>query len=97
MLKKASQQNASAPTGAQRAVIINMSSVLGSIGQNNQGGFYPYRASKVSRLPRQLPRSQMTCRSRPLLRHSDDWRRSKQPHPAVANLFVILRYLAISW
>lgn len=45
-LKKASQQNASAPAGSQRAVIINMSSVLGSIAQNNQGGFYPYRASK---------------------------------------------------
>lgn len=33
--------------GSQRAIIINMSSVLGSIAQNDQGGFYPYRCSKV--------------------------------------------------
>ncbi|KAE8739404.1 hypothetical protein FOCC_FOCC015092 [Frankliniella occidentalis] len=45
-LKKASKGNESAPKGSQRAVIVNMSSVLGSIAQNNQGGFYPYRASK---------------------------------------------------
>lgn len=46
-LKKASKNNESAPKGSQRAVVVNMSSVLGSITQNNQGGFYPYRASKV--------------------------------------------------
>ncbi|KAJ1531073.1 hypothetical protein ONE63_005900 [Megalurothrips usitatus] len=45
-LKTASKSNESAPKGSRRAVIVNMSSVLGSIAQNNQGGFYPYRASK---------------------------------------------------
>lgn len=45
-LKKASKNNESSPKGSSRAVIVNMSSVLGSIAQNNQGGFYPYRASK---------------------------------------------------
>lgn len=30
-----------------RAAIINMTSILGSITQNDQGGFYSYRCSKV--------------------------------------------------
>lgn len=30
-----------------RAAIINMTSILGSIAQNDQGGFYSYRCSKV--------------------------------------------------
>lgn len=31
-----------------RSAVINMSSVLGSIADNSQGGFYPYRCSKVT-------------------------------------------------
>lgn len=47
LLKLASEKNNDKPMGAQRAVVINMSSVLGSIAINDQGGFYPYRCSKV--------------------------------------------------
>ncbi|KOB52140.1 Sniffer [Operophtera brumata] len=47
-LKQASDANSDKPMGAQRAAIINMSSVLGSIAQNDQGGFYPYRCSKAA-------------------------------------------------
>lgn len=42
----ASEKNISS-TGVNKAVIVNISSVLGSISQNDQGGFYPYRTSKV--------------------------------------------------
>lgn len=34
--------------GVTRAVIINMSSILGSISENTQGGLYAYRMSKVA-------------------------------------------------
>lgn len=34
--------------GVQRAAIINMSSILGSISENVQGGLYAYRSSKVA-------------------------------------------------
>lgn len=34
----------------KRAAVINMSSILGSVEKNDQGGFYPYRCSKVSTL-----------------------------------------------
>lgn len=33
--------------GVGRAAVINMSSILGSIGSNAEGGMYSYRASKV--------------------------------------------------
>ncbi|XP_075221179.1 SDR family oxidoreductase sniffer [Lycorma delicatula] len=46
LLKEASTLNSSAPLGVQRAAVINLSSVLGSIADNQQGGFYPYRCSK---------------------------------------------------
>ena len=32
----------------KRSAIINMSSTLGSIAENSNGGLYPYRSSKVS-------------------------------------------------
>ncbi|EDW26028.1 GL14172 [Drosophila persimilis] len=46
LLKKASEANGSEPMGVSRAAIINMSSVLGSIGSNTDGGIYGYRTSK---------------------------------------------------
>lgn len=48
LLKKASKSNATQPMGVQRAVIVNMSSILGSISENVQGGLYAYRSSKVA-------------------------------------------------
>lgn len=48
LLKKASDFNNSQPLGVQRATIVNMSSVLGSIQENVQGGLYAYRMSKVA-------------------------------------------------
>lgn len=48
VLKKAADSNSDKPMGAQRAAVINMSSILGSIAQNEQGGFYPYRCSKAA-------------------------------------------------
>lgn len=48
LLKTASEKNKSS-TGVDKAVIVNMSSILGSIQQNTEGGFYPYRASKVTK------------------------------------------------
>ncbi|XP_053678812.1 C-factor [Anopheles nili] len=46
LLKKASENNSSAPLGPQRACIVNMSSILGSINSNREGGLYGYRTSK---------------------------------------------------
>ncbi|XP_047527557.1 C-factor isoform X1 [Vanessa atalanta] len=48
ILKQAVEANSDKLIGAQRAVVINMSSILGSIALNDQGGFYPYRCSKAA-------------------------------------------------
>ncbi|XP_050663984.1 C-factor [Leptidea sinapis] len=48
LLKKAAETNSDKTMGVDKAVVINMSSILGSIAQNDQGGFYPYRCSKAA-------------------------------------------------
>jgi NAD(P)-dependent dehydrogenase (short-subunit alcohol dehydrogenase family) len=47
LLKKAAHHNSAEPIGAKRALIVNMSSVLGSIASNVEGGLYPYRMTKT--------------------------------------------------
>lgn len=34
--------------GGSAGIIVNMSSILGSMQENTTGGYYPYRTSKVS-------------------------------------------------
>jgi NAD(P)-dependent dehydrogenase (short-subunit alcohol dehydrogenase family) len=46
LLKKASAGNKDAPLGVQRAVIVNMSSILGSVASNKEGSLYHYRVTK---------------------------------------------------
>lgn len=46
LLKKSSENNKDAPLGVKRAVIINMSSILGSIALNKEGSLYHYRLTK---------------------------------------------------
>lgn len=49
LLKIASKNNETCKEmNVNRAAIINMTSILGSIEQNDQGGFYPYRCSKAA-------------------------------------------------
>lgn len=48
LLKKASHNNNTLELGVSRAAIINISSILGSIHENTEGGFYPYRSSKAA-------------------------------------------------
>ena len=48
LLKRAANHASSKPLGWEKAAIINMSSVLGSISENDGGGLYPYRCSKVA-------------------------------------------------
>uniref|UniRef100_A0A2M4BXT0 Putative short-chain dehydrogenase n=2 Tax=Anopheles marajoara TaxID=58244 RepID=A0A2M4BXT0_9DIPT len=46
LLKRAADGQPTAPVGPGRACIVNMSSILGSIQANREGGLYGYRTSK---------------------------------------------------
>lgn len=46
LLKQAALKHKDRRMGIDRAAVINMTSILGSIGDNTQGGYYPYRCSK---------------------------------------------------
>lgn len=47
LLRKATGHNKDKPLGVLRAAVVNITSILGSITENNTGGYYPYRCSKV--------------------------------------------------
>lgn len=47
LLTMAALQTQGNALSVRRAAVINMSSILGSIAENDQGALYPYRASKV--------------------------------------------------
>ncbi|XP_032685370.1 C-factor [Odontomachus brunneus] len=49
-LLKTAAKNAESKTelNVNRAAVINMTSILGSIAENTDGGFYPYRCSKAA-------------------------------------------------
>ncbi|XP_047484053.1 C-factor-like isoform X1 [Penaeus chinensis] len=48
LLTMAASQTQGNTLSVRRAAVINMSSILGSIAENDQGGLYPYRASKAA-------------------------------------------------
>lgn len=48
LLRAASLYNG--PDSCNRAAIVNISSILGSIAENRSGGMYGYRPSKVSKV-----------------------------------------------
>lgn len=47
-LQKASLTNKDKPLGSEKAAVINMTSILGSIALNDNGGLYAYRCSKAA-------------------------------------------------
>ncbi|KAF7286331.1 hypothetical protein GWI33_006060 [Rhynchophorus ferrugineus] len=47
-LKQAAAVNESLPLSSAKAAVVNMSSILGSIALNTDGGLYPYRCSKAA-------------------------------------------------
>lgn len=48
LIRKAAKFNNEKPYGVERATIVNMSSILGSIAANDNGGLYGYRMSKAA-------------------------------------------------
>lgn len=48
LLRKASKLKKELPLGVERATIVNMSSILGSLTENDGGGLYAYRMSKAA-------------------------------------------------
>lgn len=48
LLSTAASNSSSSTMSVEKAAVINMSSILGSIAENEQGGLYPYRASKAA-------------------------------------------------
>lgn len=47
LLKAAAAANPNEPVGLRRSAVINISSILGSMELNNEGGLFAYRMSKV--------------------------------------------------
>jgi NAD(P)-dependent dehydrogenase (short-subunit alcohol dehydrogenase family) len=47
-LEKASSNASSAPKGIERAAVVNITAIMGSIGGNDAGGMNPYRCSKAA-------------------------------------------------
>ncbi|XP_033748214.1 C-factor-like [Pecten maximus] len=48
LLKLASEKSSKKGMSWRKAAVVNVSSDLGSVGGNNSGGMYPYRASKAA-------------------------------------------------
>lgn len=48
LLKKSADDNSSQPLGPNKALVVNMTSMLGSVAMNSDGGLYPYRCSKTA-------------------------------------------------
>ena len=54
LLKRATSHTSSKPLGWERAAILNISSYLGSISDNDGGGLYPYRCSNLNAVTKSL-------------------------------------------